>query len=70
MPLPEGGGRPCVRKAPVSDRGSHSADTWKATPLIWATVVLLIVLDVILYGLSKTFTDIARHQLWMGEGPR
>ena len=32
-------------------------ETWRGNALIWGIVVLMIVLGVVLYGVSKTVTD-------------
>jgi uncharacterized protein HemY len=48
-----------VPKARPTSTGQERAAAWSGDAFIWAIVVILIVLGVVLYGVSKIVTDIA-----------
>ena len=48
-----------VPKARPTSTGRDRACAWSGDPFIWAIVVILIVLGVVLYGVSKIVTDVA-----------
>jgi hypothetical protein len=48
-----------VPKARPTSTGTDRAGAWSGDAFIWAIVVILIVLGVVLYGVSKIVTDVA-----------
>ena len=48
-----------VPKARPTSTGPERAAAWSGDAFIWAIVVILIVLGVVLYGVSKIVTDVA-----------
>jgi hypothetical protein len=48
-----------VPKPPPTYSGPARAGAWRGDAFIWAIVVILIVLGVVLYGVSKIVTDVA-----------
>jgi hypothetical protein len=48
-----------VPKARPTSTGPDRAGAWSGDAFIWAIVVMLIVLGVVLYGVSKIVTDVA-----------
>jgi hypothetical protein len=46
-------------KPPATDTGQAPAGAWSGSAFIWSIVVIMVVLGVIFYRVSKTVTDIA-----------
>lgn len=46
-------------KPPANDTGPAPVSVWSGSAIIAGIVVLLIVLGVVIYGVSKTVTDVA-----------
>ena len=42
---------------PATQRGQALAGAWRGNAFIWGIVILMIVLGIALYGVSKTVTD-------------
>jgi hypothetical protein len=49
-----------VPKPPATDKRQVPAGAWSGGAFIWSIVVIMVVLGVTLYGVTKTVTDIAK----------